>query len=246
MPESPRQKPAARIALSTHWTDLKLAAQVASELPDARAAFQNFCERYWSAVYHVLRSRYPEAYAQDLTQQFFLKHIIEREALTKLDRERGSFRAWLYSALQHFVIDEWRRSTSAARDHRVEHPLDERTSSAPSMSVTSYEWHYANAAAERALSALHARWAPKFAAHGAVVEKPQMISWLVDRDSQLIAAALGIRADNARQTVRRLYVDLWQLLEADIAQTVDAAHVAAELDEICRILGVISPRASDA
>ena len=248
MPDSsPPRKPSARIALSTHWSELRLAAQADSALPEAQNAFQGFCQRYWSAVFSVLRSRYPEAQAQDLTQQFFLKHIIEREALRKLDPERGSFRAWLYTALSRFVIDEWRHSTSAGRDHRVEHVLDERTSSAPSMSVSSYEWHYANALAERALCALHARWAPKFAGHkqGAHVDKPTLVSWLVDRDPQRIAAVLGIRPDNARQTVRRLYVDLWQLLEAEIAQTVDAAQVASELEEICRILGVQSPGTAD-
>lgn len=247
MPETPAKKPNARIALSTHWSELKLAAQADTALPEARAAFQGFCERYWSAVHSVLRSRYGEAQAQDLTQQFFLKHIIEREALRKLDPERGSFRAWLYTALSRFVIDEWRRSTSAARDHRLEHALDERTSSAPSMSVSSYEQHYAHALAERALSALHARWAPKFAGHrnGAIVDQPTMVSWLVDRDAQRIAEVLGIKLDNARQTVRRMYVDLWQLLEAEVAQTVEPEHVASELDEICQILGVQSPRAAD-
>lgn len=249
MPESsPPKKPHARIALSTHWSELRLAAQADSALPEARGAFQGFCERYWSAVYSVLRSRYAESQAQDLTQQFFLKHIIEREALRTLDPERGSFRAWLYTALSRFVIDEWRRSTSAGRDHRVEHVLDERTSSAPSMSVSSYEWHYANALAERALSALHARWAPKFASHkhAATIDKQTLITWLVDRDPQQIAAALAIKPDNARQTVRRLYVDLWQLLEAEIGQTVEPEQAAGELDEICRILGVQSPRTAEA
>jgi len=241
-PPGPRRQPATRIAVSTHWTELRLAAQAQSAHPDARAAFQAFCKRYWSAVYAVMRSRYAQAEAQDLTQQFFLRHLIERDDLTKLDPARGCFRAWLHTALSRFMIDEWRRRTAPARDERLQAELDEQRTLAPALSTSDYERHYAQAVAERALSALHARWAPRFARRGAQIDQATLVSFLIDRDPQQVARQLGIQPDNARQTVRRLYVDLWQLLEADVAETVsDESSVAAELQEVCRILGIEAP-----
>src|SRR5262245_5142360 len=126
---SPR--PRARIAISTHWTELKLAAQASTARPDARAAFEAFCRRYRSAVESVIRSRSSEARAEDLTQKFFLKAIIERDALNKIDPDRGRFRAWLYRALHNFLVDEWRHETREGADRRLEDAFDELQTAPP-------------------------------------------------------------------------------------------------------------------
>lgn len=236
----------ARITLSTHWTDLRLAAQAGSARPEAVAALQAFCERYRPAVYAIIRARHSEERAQDLTQQFFLRRIIERDDLNKLNQERGHFRPWLYTALDRFLTDDWRSRTSAGRDYRLENPYDEWSADVPAVTVSEFERHYAFAVAARALSALHARWLPRFAARGVTVDQRTLVTWLIDRDPRAIASALGIQEGNARQTVRRLYVQLWELLEADVADTVaDVASVPAELAEICRILGVSAPGAAE-
>lgn len=239
-------RPRARIAVSTHWTELKLAAQAKSARPDARAAFEDFCRRYRSAVQAVIRSRASEAEAQDLTQKFFLKAIIERDALNKVDKDRGRFRAWLYRALHNFLVDEWRHDTRPAADQRLHDVFDELQAAPPTAVVTEYERHYAYAIAERVFEALHSHWAPKLERRGHTVDKPTLILWLIDRDSHAIAKLLAISNDHARQTIRQLYVTLWRLLEAEVADTVaDEASIAGELQEICRILGVRAPEAGD-
>jgi hypothetical protein len=77
-----------------------------------------------------------------------------------------------------------------------------------------------------------------------IVDKRTLITWLIDRDSQAIATFLAIRPDHARQTIRQLFLTLWKLLRAEVAETVaDDASLAIELEEICRVLGVQSPDA---
>jgi RNA polymerase sigma-70 factor (ECF subfamily) len=247
MPESSAStRPRARIAVSTHWTQLRLAAQAHTARPDARAAFQTFCERYRGAVYGVIRARNPEVLAQDLTQDFFLHHLLDCADLDRLDPERGRFRSWLYKSLKHFLIDEARRRTRQARDHRLERAFDEEHATAELSSVSEYERHYAYAVAERAIQALHAHWAAKLQRHGATVDKRMLMTWLIDRDSHLIAATLKITPDNARTTIERLHADLWKRLEAEVAETVaDDASLQEELAEVCRILRLRPPADRD-
>jgi len=53
--------------------------------------------------------------ASDLLQSFVLKKVIEKELLTKADRQRGKFRTFLLNSLDNFVIQEHRRSQAAKR-----------------------------------------------------------------------------------------------------------------------------------
>jgi len=238
------RRPCMQFALSTHWTQLHLAAQVGSQSVDARAAFQAFCRRYWSAVYAVVRLRHPEDRAHDLTQQFFLSHLIERDGLSKVAPERGQFRAWLWTALQRFLIDDWRHRTRQKHDARVERPLDNEAAVLESAvgSARDYEYFYARNIAERSLGLLHERWAPRLARRGVTAEPCTLLTWLIERDPRAIATQLQIQPDNARQIIRRLYVDLWQIFQAEVADTVaDAAQLELEMTEICGVLGIEPP-----
>jgi len=234
--------PRARISISTHWTELRLAAQASSARLDARAAFETFCRRYWGAVYGVIRARYPEPLARDLTQEFFLTRIIEGDSLPQLRPELGRFRAWLYRTLRHFLIDKWKQRTTRKRDERLQTAFDEQRTAAPELSVDEYERHYAHAIAERAFRALHESWSPRLQRHGANIDQPTLISWLIDRDARVLTGALGISNDNARQTLHRLHVDLWKQLRAVVAETLeDERDLTNELREVCRILHLTPP-----
>jgi RNA polymerase sigma factor (sigma-70 family) len=245
--QPPSPKARARIAVSTHWTELRLAAQVGNaagnENPDAHSAFETFCRRYWAAVYSVIRARYPEELARDLTQEFFLSRIIEGDRLEQLNPELGRFRSWLYRTLQHFLIDKWKQRTARKHDERLNDELSDYATAPAALDVSEYERHYAHALADRAFDSLHRHWAPKFLRHGKTVDKVTLVAWLIDRDSQELTNVLGISADNARQTLHRLHGDLWRLLRAEVAQTIDEeAKLAPELQEVCRILRLTPPK----
>src|ERR1017187_10613207 len=61
---------------------------------DCRNALVRLCENYWYPVYAYVRRRgYPEAEAQDLTQDFFVR-ILEGRYLNRADPNRGRFRSF--------------------------------------------------------------------------------------------------------------------------------------------------------
>jgi RNA polymerase sigma factor (sigma-70 family) len=229
--------------LSTHWTELRLAAQAQNQgSPAARAAFHVFCQRYWSVVYEMIRTKRSEVAAHDLTQQFFLKHLIERDSLSRLDPARGSFRGWLWAALHNFLIDEYRHRTRQKDDERVRSSLESNPPLIAADAVRDYEYYYARNLAERSAAALHSRWAPKLARRGVSVDPGTLLWWLIERDADQVAERLNVQPDNARQVLRRLHVDLWKLLSAEVVQTVeDDSQAHDELVHICRVLGIEPP-----
>lgn len=70
-------------------------------------ALQQLCGAYWQPLYAYVRRRVPtEQEAQDLTQAFF-ERMLERNYLAVADPSRGRFRAFLLTALKHFLSKEW-------------------------------------------------------------------------------------------------------------------------------------------
>lgn len=94
---------------STLWT------VVLSAKDDSKEALEKLIETYWKPAYFYVRRRGedPET-AKDLTQGFFAA-LIERNFLQYVDRERGKFRTFLLTALDHFLTDEARRDKAEKR-----------------------------------------------------------------------------------------------------------------------------------
>ena len=76
-------------------------------------ALSRFCESYWPPVYSFIRQsgKGPEE-AADLTQGFFEK-LIEDESIVSWRPRDGHFRSWLLACLRRFIVDEWRKFSSA-------------------------------------------------------------------------------------------------------------------------------------
>jgi RNA polymerase sigma factor (sigma-70 family) len=66
--------------------------------------------RYWKPVYCRIRYSWAKNNedAKDLTQDFFLHVVLEGTLLEKFSSQRGSFRAFLKSALTHFMCNDQR------------------------------------------------------------------------------------------------------------------------------------------
>ncbi len=88
---------------ATRWTLIQSSRQG----PEARrAALAELLSAYWKPLYFYVRrkGRKIEA-AKDAVQDFFA-HLLERDFLARLDPGRGSFRAYLRTSVDHFLINE--------------------------------------------------------------------------------------------------------------------------------------------
>jgi RNA polymerase sigma-70 factor (ECF subfamily) len=98
---------------TTRWTVVLAAGDRSS--PAADVALEELCRTYWYPLYaYVRRQGHAREDAQDLTQAFFAK-LLEKNYLAGLDSNRGRFRAFLLTALKHFLINEWDRSRRQKR-----------------------------------------------------------------------------------------------------------------------------------
>lgn len=99
--------------VTTQWTAVLSAAR--SDTPRAQAALENLCRTYWHPLYAYVRRRgYSPEDAQDLTQAFFSR-LLERNVVAKADPDKGRFRSFLLSSMNHFLADEWDKARAQKR-----------------------------------------------------------------------------------------------------------------------------------
>ena len=102
--------------VTTHWSVVFSAG--GSDTTDARDALARLCQTYWYPLYAYVRRRGNSAHdAKDLTQAFFTQ-LLERQSLAAADPERGRFRSFLLSAMNHFLVNEWRKARAQKRGGR--------------------------------------------------------------------------------------------------------------------------------
>lgn len=97
---------------NTQWTLINRARQGGEE---GEAAIGELCHRYWFPIYAYLRGkRHSPADAEDLTQGFFQKVLVE--GLFELaDQERGKLRSLLLTILKRLVVNEQQRARAQKR-----------------------------------------------------------------------------------------------------------------------------------
>jgi len=90
---------------ATRWSLIVRAQGSGSE---RRAALGELLGLYEGFVLSLLRRwrRPPDTSLEDLKQDFFAI-LLKNDHVDSLDRQRGSFRAWLYVAVRRFVLNEW-------------------------------------------------------------------------------------------------------------------------------------------
>jgi RNA polymerase sigma-70 factor (ECF subfamily) len=85
------------------------------DTPRARVALGGLCQTYWYPLYAYVRRRgHPAHDAQDLTQEFFAQ-LLERHSLATASPQRGRFRSFLLTALNHFLANEWHKARTGRR-----------------------------------------------------------------------------------------------------------------------------------
>lgn len=217
---------------STHWS-VVLAAGATS--PDGAEALSEVCRKYWRPLYAFVRRRgYSPEDAEELTQEF-LARFIEKRYLSLADPQRGRFRCFFLTSLQHFLDDEWDRAHAAKRGggrrlvsldlplegHWIE-PVDHLTP----------EKVYDQCWGEALLSAVLVRLAEEYSttARGRLFQELKQFLWGSDGSTTYaeIAQRLDTTEDAIKSAVRRLRARYRQLLRHEISQTVTSNE---ELEE---------------
>lgn len=105
--------PLGRVFATTRWSVVLRAGGASPE--QAQAALEQLCRDYWYPLYAFIRRKGhgPED-ASDLTQEFFAK-LLANDFAQGLSPEGCRFRSFLLTALNRFLVDEWRRSKSLKR-----------------------------------------------------------------------------------------------------------------------------------
>src|SRR6185295_16548410 len=110
-PAGPRP---ARFA-TTRWSIVLQAGRAGDDAVQAHDALARLCRTYWFPLYAHVRRRGVSAHdAEDLTQGFFAR-LLARDSIAHADPNRGRFRSFILTALNHYLVDEWARDRTAKR-----------------------------------------------------------------------------------------------------------------------------------
>ncbi len=214
---------------TTLWTVVLAAGD--PNHPGAAAALERLCRTYWYPVYaYVRRKGRIAAEAEDLTQEFFSR-LLGRGFPAGVRREGGKFRSYLLRALDHFLINEWRRDNSVKRGggtttfsldgvdadarYRLE-PTDVATSEA----LYDRRW------ATTVLDTVRERLRQEYAQQGkdalfAALEPCLTGNTELSSHAELMTR-LDLKASALKMSVHRLRKRYGELLREEIAQTVTA------------------------
>ncbi|MCX6927403.1 MAG: ECF-type sigma factor [Verrucomicrobia bacterium] len=225
---------------TTHWSVVLVAGRENS--PESAQALERLCSGYWYPLYaYVRRQGHTPHDAQDLVQDFFayfLKHNYFRLA----DRARGRFRTFLLTSLQHFLVNEWRKTNRQRRggSRRIlsldEEMAESRFAAEPAIEQppdTLYDRGWAAVLLERALAALRAEF--EHSGRQGLYERLKVFVW--GEKSALsygaMAAQLGMTEGSVKVAVHRLRQRYGEILRAEVALTVTTT---AEVNEELRYL----------
>lgn len=223
-----------------------VAAGGAGREPD-RSALEALCSAYWYPIYVYARKAGRDAdEARDLTQGFFT-YLIERNVVGVADPDRGSFRAFLKAAFDHFAANERRKEQAQKRGAGATPlPLDLDTAESrfthdagsDDGPEIAFERHWARALLARALARLESE-----SKESGDEQRFRRLSPLLTGTDDGAAYArlghdLGLSEAAVKVAVHRMRKRFGALLREEVAQTVrDEARVDGELRHVLEVLG---------
>ena len=217
--------------VTTHWSVVLRAGH--SDTTHAREALEKLCRTYWYPIYACVRRRghSPED-AQDLTQAFFLR-LLEQQSLANANPNLGRFRSFLLGALNHFLIDEWKKARTQRRGGGRQilsldwSAAEQRFDLEPADHATpdkAFDRNWATALLDEVLKQLEEEYRREGKLDAFQALKQTLTG---ARDSQPyagLAERLGMADGAVRVAVHRLRKRYRALLEAEIANTVNSPN----------------------
>jgi DNA-directed RNA polymerase specialized sigma24 family protein len=230
---------------TTRWSVVSAARDQLS--PTASEALETLCRAYWYPLYAYLRRKgLTAADAQDLTQEFF-QRLIEKNYLASVDREQGSFRAFLLASINHLLANEWDKARALKRGggHEIISLDAEAAEGRFAKEATnqdspekSFDRGWALTLLDRALAKLRL----ENTAAGKLAQFEALKTYLSDvaaaGDYAAVEAQLRLEAGGVAVAVHRLRARYREIVRAEIAQTVateeefkaEMRHLFASLD----------------
>jgi RNA polymerase sigma-70 factor (ECF subfamily) len=226
--------------LTTHWSVVQSAA---SNDPDcAMRALEYLCGRYWYPIYAFVRRRGSDAHeAEDLTQAFFT-HLLEKESLKQVDRQKGKFRTFLLTSLTNFLANEWDKKQTLKRggkQHIIS--LDENAAEARyqcepidwGTPEKMFERRWALTLLHQVLDQLKTEYARSGKAESFEKLEPFITGEMTIGSYERLAVELAMKEETVRVAVSRMRRRFGELLRREIAQTVsDPVEIDMEIRDL--------------
>ncbi|HEY5913990.1 MAG TPA: sigma-70 family RNA polymerase sigma factor [Verrucomicrobiae bacterium] len=230
---------------TTHWSVVLAAGDSGS--PRAAEALEQLCRTYWHPLYAYVRrqGRSPED-AQDLTQEFFAR-FLEKNYFSRAERQRGRFRTFLLTSLQHFLAHEWERTRAEKRGGgRTPLPWDEATAETRYQleepgGLTAdgvFEKGWAFALFQRALARMQQEYATAGKADQFEQLKPYLQTEAGQRGYAAVAERLETSPGAVAVAIHRLRQRYGQLVREEVAHTVTSPSEVEE--EVRYLIGLMT------
>jgi len=231
---------------TTRWSLILNSVDV--QAPESRAALSELCRLYWYPLYaFARRSGHDPSDAEDLTQSFFL-HLLEKEAFSRVGREKGKFRAFLLASFKNHMSVSWHKGRAAKRggglqvvsldtedaEHRYQ--LEPADDLAPDRV---FDARWAATLLSRVTTRLHEEYVRQ--GKGQTFERLKVFLVKADYEDmnsyRRIAEELGLTAGGVKTLVFRLRKHFAAVLREEVAQTLaNPAEVDSELRALCNAL----------
>ena len=221
----------------TRWTKI-VAARGNAEL--RRTVLDELVTSRWQPLYvHLRKQGLPPDRAQDVVQGF-LVHLLERDFLVRLDPGRGRLRAYLKTALAHYLAnlhaEESAQKRGGGRAALAFEDVEAVIGAAPDDPTAAFDREWALGLFEGALGELETELASG-ARRGPVAVVRQLFRFGEAPPYETLAAEHGMTVPQLKSFVHRARGRFRELLLARIADTVHTPQEAeAELGDLLKAL----------
>jgi RNA polymerase sigma-70 factor (ECF subfamily) len=203
---------------------------------------EELCQSYWQPIYGFLRRKgFSPHDAEDLTQQFFLR-LLKGDSLARADRSKGRFRTFLLGALQHFLADEFRKSSAQKRGGPELtlavnfHEAEERYLEEPDSNLTPeqmYDRRWAASLLQRAFESLSSEFESAGMRGRFDRFKTLLANEPAEGEYERLGSELGMTRRAVGAAVYRMRQRYRQLVRGQVADTVaQSSEIDSELAEL--------------